>query len=108
MVADVMEALGWEVRYLGTNLPHASILRVIEEQRPDAVGISTTMLFNLPKVQDLIASIRALAGPQPRRIVVGGAAFRAAPEAFREIGADACGLDLEQAIGALCGDERSG
>jgi len=108
MVADVLEARGWEVRFLGTNMPHAGILRVIEEQRPDAVGISTTMLFNLPKVRDLITTIRALPGPQPHRIVVGGAAFRAAPAAFREIGADACGLDLEQAIGIFCGDEGSG
>jgi len=107
MVADVLEARGWEVRFLGTNLPHAGILRVIEEQRPDAVGISATMLFSLPKVRDLIESIRALPEPQPRRIVVGGAAFRAAPGAFREIGADACGLDLEQAIAILCGEARS-
>jgi methanogenic corrinoid protein MtbC1 len=103
MVADVLEARGWEVWFLGTNLPHAGILRVIEEQRPDAVGISATMLFSLPKVRDLIDSIRALPGPR-RRIVVGGAAFRAAPGAFREIGADACGLDLEQAIAILCGE----
>jgi methanogenic corrinoid protein MtbC1 len=108
MVADVLEAHGWEVRFLGTNRPHASILRVVEEQRPDAVGISTTMLFNLPKVRDLIEAIRALPGPQPHRIVVGGAAFRAAPGAFREIGADACGLDLEEAIGIFCGDPGSG
>lgn len=105
MVADVLEAHGWEVRFLGTNMPHASILRVIEEQRPDAVGISTTMLFNLSKVRDLIDAIRALPGPQPHRIVVGGAAFRVAPGAFREVGADACGLDLEQAIGILCDQE---
>jgi signal transduction histidine kinase len=104
MVADVLEAHGWEVRFLGTNMPHASILRVIEEQRPDAVGISATMLFNLSKVRNLIEQIRTLPAPQPPRIVVGGAAFRAAPGAWREVGADACGFDLEQAIGILCGE----
>lgn len=102
MVADVLEAHGWEVRFLGTNMPHAGILRVIEEQRPDAVGISATMLSNLSRVRDLIEGIRALSAPQSYRIVVGGAAFRAAPGASREVGADACGLDLEQAIGILC------
>lgn len=108
MVADVLEVHGWEVRFLGTNMPHASILGLIEEQRPDAVGISATMLFNLPKVRDLIEQIRALPAPQPQRIVVGGGAFRAAPEAWREIGADGCGLDLEQAISLLCSETGSG
>ncbi|HYH45749.1 MAG TPA: cobalamin-dependent protein [Thermoanaerobaculia bacterium] len=104
MVADVLEFHGWEVRFLGTNLPQAGILRVIEEQRPDVVGISATMLFNLPRVRELIESIRALPIPQPR-IVVGGAAFRTAADAWREVGADACGHDLEQAVGLLCVDE---
>ena len=107
MVADVMEIHGWEVRFLGTNLPHAGILRVIEEQRPDVVGISATMLFNLPRVRDLIEAVRAQPGPRPR-IIVGGAAFRTAPGAWREVGADACGLDLEQAIELLCGESGSG
>ncbi len=63
MVADVLEFHGWEVRFLGTNLPQAGILRVVEEQRPDVVGISATMLFNLPRVRELIESIRALPDP---------------------------------------------
>jgi methanogenic corrinoid protein MtbC1 len=108
MVADVLEAQGWEVRFLGTNMPHAGILRIVEEQQPAAVGISAALLFNLPKVRDLIEAIRALPVSQPPRIVVGGAAFRVAPGAFREIGADACGLDLEQAIEVFCRDRGSG
>jgi MerR family transcriptional regulator, light-induced transcriptional regulator len=103
MVADVLEIHGWEVRFLGTNLPQAGILRLVEEQRPDVVGISATMLFNLPRVRELVTGIRALPIPQPR-ILVGGAAFRAAADAWREVGADACGLDLEQAIELLCGN----
>lgn len=107
MVADVVEIHGWEVRFLGTNLPHAGILRVIEEERPDVVGISATMLFNLPRVRELIEEVRALPVP-PSRIIVGGSAFRAAPEAWKEVGADACGLDLGQAIELLCGENGSG
>jgi MerR family transcriptional regulator, light-induced transcriptional regulator len=107
MVADVLELEGWEVSFLGTNLPPSSILRVIEEQRPDAVGISVTMLFNLSRARDLIERIRSLPIPQPR-IVVGGAAFRTATEAWREVGADAYGRDLEHALEILCGERVSG
>jgi methanogenic corrinoid protein MtbC1 len=107
MVADVVEIHGWEVCFLGTNLPQAGILRVVEEQRPDVVGISATMLFNLPRVRDLIEAVRALPIPRPR-IIVGGAAFRTAAGAWREVGADACGLNVEHAIELLCGESGLG
>jgi methanogenic corrinoid protein MtbC1 len=103
MVADVVEIHGWEVRFLGTNLPQEGILRVVEEQRPDVVGVSATMLFNLTRVRSLIEAVHALPIPRPR-VLVGGAAFRTAAGAWKEVGADACALDLEQAIELLCGD----
>lgn len=46
MVADVLEAHGWDVRYLGTNLPHRSILQAIREHQADWVGISATTLLS--------------------------------------------------------------
>lgn len=103
MVADVLEALGWEVRFLGTHLPHKGILEVIREHRPDWVGISATTLLSLPQASRLIAEIRTAFPESPPRIVVGGSAFRFSPLAWREIGADAAAVNLEEAIALLCG-----
>ncbi len=58
MVADALESDGWDVRFLGTNMPHEGILKVVQEHKADVVGISATMLFNLPKVRRLVAEIR--------------------------------------------------
>jgi methanogenic corrinoid protein MtbC1 len=104
MVADVLEAHGWDVRFLGTNLPHRGILQVVREHRPDWVGISATTLFSLPQVSRLIAEIRATFPEGAPRIIVGGSAFRFSPDAWREVGADAVGASLEEAVALLCGD----
>lgn len=107
MVADVLEAHGWDVRFLGTNLPHPGILQVIREHQPDWVGISATTLLSLPQVSRLIGEIRTTFEDRAPRIVVGGSAFRFSPDAWREVGADAVGRNLEEAITMLCTDASS-
>lgn len=97
MVADVLEADGWNVRFLGTNMPHAGVLKVVEEHQANAVGISAATLLSLPKVRGLVSDMREKLKGRCPRIVVGGGAFRSAPVLAAEIGADACGADLRTA-----------
>jgi len=98
MVADVLEADGWDVRFLGTNMPHDGILKAIEDHRADRVCISTTMLFNVPKAIRLITDIRAqFVGS---RILVGGAVFRLTPGLWQDIGADGFSADLKGCLDA--------
>lgn len=97
MVADVLEADGWDVRFLGTQLPHGGVLQAIEEHQPRLVGISATVLLSLPAVADLIRAIRERFGSRVF-VVVGGAAFRASPGIWRELGADGVGQDLRDAV----------
>jgi MerR family transcriptional regulator, light-induced transcriptional regulator len=96
MVADVLESVGWDVRFLGSQLPHRDILRAVEEHEPQVLGISATMLYNLPKVAALTADTRRRFGTDVH-VVVGGGAFRASPGAWRDLGADGFGKDLRDA-----------
>lgn len=96
MVADVLEAAGWNMRFLGTQLPHRGVLEAIEAHEPRLLGISTTVLSNLPAAADLVAAARRSFGSD-LRILVGGAAFGHGT-AWREIGADAYGRDLRDAV----------
>lgn len=98
IVADALDADGWDVRFLGTNMPHAGILTVIDEHRPDVVGISATMLFNVPSVRQLVADVRRRRDSHPVRIALGGAAFRAAGHLATELGADGMASDVRQAL----------
>ena len=97
MVADVLESDGWDVRFLGTNTPASGVLQAVEEHDADVLGISATMLFNLPNVRRLIAEALALPG-RNLRVILGGGAFRATPELYKEIGAVGVALDVRAAL----------
>jgi methanogenic corrinoid protein MtbC1 len=97
MVADVLESAGWDVQFLGTNTPAAGVLKAIDDHRADVLGISATMLFNLPGVRRLIAAARAIPGRQVR-VILGGCAFRAAPDLYKELGAAGVALDVRAAL----------
>lgn len=100
MVADVLEADGWSVRFLGTNLPHAGVLQAVEDHRADAVEVSAGMLFSLPKVRRLVADVREKFPGRTPRMLVGGGAFRAVPSPAEAVGADRYGADLKAALDA--------
>jgi methanogenic corrinoid protein MtbC1 len=100
LVADAMEAKGWTVRFLGTNLPHSSVLAAIEESSADVLCISTTIVANLPAVADLVREVRNKLSGAPI-IVLGGAAYRLAPQFARELGATEA-TDLRKALATLC------
>jgi len=70
MVGDMLEAKGWRVQFLGGNLPLLSIVAAVRDGKPDVLGISVTMLFNVHQAAGLIAAVREL--DRPPRVVVGG------------------------------------
>jgi len=96
MVSDVLESDGWQVRFLGSNMPHSGILDALKQENASVLCISTTILTNLPKAVELIQAVRS--SLPTVRIVVGGAAFKSAGELCKELGADAFAPDL---VGAL-------
>ncbi len=58
MVADIIEMNGWDSYYLGANTPLTELLRMIEEKKPDVVGLSVSMYYNLYRLSDYISSIQ--------------------------------------------------
>jgi methanogenic corrinoid protein MtbC1 len=101
LVADSMEAEGWTVRFLGTNLPHSSILAAIEEISADVLCISTTILANLPSVAELIDGVRGKLRERAPKIVLGGSAYRLAGQFAQEVGATGAFTDLRRALAIL-------
>jgi methanogenic corrinoid protein MtbC1 len=101
MVADVLELHGWDIRFLGVHLPQNAIMQMIKDFQPDLIGISVTMIVNVPSVRALIKDIRNHLPMASTRILVGGSAFRMLPDAHREIGADGFAGDLRSLISLL-------
>lgn len=70
MAADILEFDGWDVRFLGTNMPHDGIVAAIEEHEATMVGLSATMLTSTPKLVALIDDIKRRS--PSTRVLVGG------------------------------------
>lgn len=97
MVADVLESDGWDVRFLGTHMPHPGILDALAAHDAAALGLSATMLFNVAPLVRLVRQARERFPSRSLRVVVGGGAFRDAPELWREIGVDGYAADVRGA-----------
>lgn len=74
MLSDIFEYRGWDSFYLGAALPEESILKAIEEHRPDLVAFSVTMPLYLPVCEKVVKSVKEK-NPDVK-IAVGGQAFR--------------------------------
>lgn len=97
MVADVLEADGWDVMFLGTNVPSAGVIESIRAHKADLFGISSTMLFNIPKVIRLVEATRKEFGDSVR-IMLGGGAFRTQQELPPELDGCLVALNLRVAL----------
>ncbi|MBV5326804.1 MAG: cobalamin-dependent protein, partial [Chlorobium sp.] len=47
MVADIFELHGWDTHFLGVNTPINELLACIDEIKPDLIGLSLAVYFNV-------------------------------------------------------------
>jgi MerR family transcriptional regulator, light-induced transcriptional regulator len=76
MIADFLEAEGWEVLALGADTPARDLLDLVDDERPDLVALSVTMPSCLDGALELLGALGTV-HPRPC-IAVGGAAWPAA------------------------------
>lgn len=93
MVADAFEVSGWQVHYLGANLPTAALVAQVRQLRPDLVGLSASLPHHLRDLRQAIAILRAAFAEDCPRIAVGGLMFNQFPMLGQSIGADLLGPD---------------
>jgi methanogenic corrinoid protein MtbC1 len=73
IVADTLEAAGWDVAFVGANVPEAELMALLRERRPDLVAISVSIRAHLPTALQAAAQAHAIL---PRaRVIVGGQAL---------------------------------
>ena len=93
LAADTLDLAGFEVRYLGADVPTQRILRRVQEERPDLVALSATMAFNLSNVHETVRQLRVRTG-RALPIIVGGAACTSASA----LNADGAATQAEEII----------
>jgi methanogenic corrinoid protein MtbC1 len=97
MIADFYEMAGFDVRYLGANLPTSSLLDMVREEQPDLVILSVTMAFHLEAARETVRLLRE-AGGDRLRVALGGQAFAGAPDLPAQFGADVHGQTAAESV----------
>jgi MerR family transcriptional regulator, light-induced transcriptional regulator len=99
MVADFLEASGWDVLLLGPDAPAGDILALTRERSPDVVALSTSLSFNLLAAGRVFAALRAL--QRPPLLVAGGRAYEGRADRALVAGADVFAADPEMLVREL-------
>lgn len=87
MGADFYTIAGFDVHFIGSNLPRSSMISAVQELNPDYVGISVTNYLRLVQLKRIVESLREKIGTSIK-IVVSGSAFNHTGSSAQDFGAD--------------------
>lgn len=88
MISDLLEIEGYNVIYLGSNLPTLSIIDAIKRNNPKFIAISVTIANNIESAKIIIKSIRNSFKNKSPLIIIGGMAFINIDDVCKETDAD--------------------
>lgn len=81
MISHCLEADGWDVTFLGANVPMNDLIGMARRIRPRFIGISVSMPYHLHHVKRLIDSLAADSDLNKIPLLIGGQVFAMFPEA---------------------------
>jgi methanogenic corrinoid protein MtbC1 len=99
MVADFLEAAGWEVEHLAEPQSAEAIASATLRSRARLVALSTSLPWLLPEARHACVALKAL--PSPPRVVVGGRAYRGDRHLAELVGADDFAADPRRLLAIL-------
>jgi methanogenic corrinoid protein MtbC1/DNA-binding XRE family transcriptional regulator len=95
-IADFLVVDGWEVDFLGADIPTDHLVPYTKARGAHLVCVSVSLTSLVPVAQKLVSELRKIpAGP---KIMLGGAAFINHPELVESVKADAFSLDPQEAV----------
>lgn len=101
MISDLLEVEGYNVAYLGSNIPTISIINAIRSKKPKVIAISVTISNNVESAKNIIKAIRDDFNEKAPIIIVGGMAFSKLNNACEYVNADYYCKDIED-IKRIC------
>ncbi len=101
MVSDAFALAGWSVEYLGADTPTEALLQHVDATTPEVLGVSASMVQQLPALQRLVEVVRAELGERRPIILVGGLSTNQFDDVWRWLGADLWSPDAAHAVKEL-------
>ncbi|MFL5358120.1 B12-binding domain-containing protein [Archangium sp.] len=100
MASDFLEMAGFDVRFLGANVPTEHLVREVVGTRPDLLALSVTMTYHVPALRKAVVAVRETLPLLP--MVVGGLAFTWMPGLEADLGVPFFGKDARELVAAAC------
>lgn len=100
MVADAFQLAGWDVQYLGADVPTAAITRQAAEWKAHLVGLSVAFAQQLPIAKEIVAQLAERCGSSRPAVIIGGLAINRFSRLAELVGADGFGADASAAVAA--------
>lgn len=88
MVSDGFQLAGWDVQFLGANMPTMALVQQVVECRPDLVGLSVSFPQQLRVVKEVIARLDEVLGGGRPPVLIGGLAINRFSQLASAVGAD--------------------
>jgi len=98
MTADIFEAMGWSVWFLGSGVPSDEILQFIGKTNPDILCIYGTKPAGVPGTRRLIELIRGVGVCSEMQVMVMGGVFNRADGLAEEVKADLFAANINEAV----------
>ncbi len=98
MVADAFQLGGWDVQFLGANVPTESLVTHATTWKPDVVGVSVSFAQQLRSVKDVVSRLHQTCGDERPRVMVGGLAINRFERLAAAVGADASSSNAIAAV----------
>ncbi len=96
--ADLFEADGWDVYFVGGGVPNDEILAITGQLRPDILLIFGTRPQGIPGVRKLIDMIREVDAHPAMNIMISGGVFNRASGLWQEVNADLFAPNAQKAL----------
>ena len=98
MCADLFEANGWDVFFVGGGIPNDEILTLVGQLRPDLLMVFGTLPSGVPAVRQMIDMIRGIGVNPTMNIMVSGSVFNRADGLWKEVNADLFAKTAKEAL----------
>lgn len=98
MVADAFQLAGWDVQYLGANVPTSALIQQVTQYKPDLLGLSVSFAQQLRVVREIMARLTQVQGTARPAVILGGLAINQFSRLAGELGADAWSPDAHSAV----------
>jgi methanogenic corrinoid protein MtbC1 len=98
MVADAFLLGGWDVQYLGANVPTSALVAQAAAWKPDLVGLSVSFAQQLPVVKAAIVQLDRRLGAARPAVMIGGLAINRFSPLAGVAGAEAYSPDASAAL----------